>query len=207
MEPHLALELASTIRHDGNGGVADDLSDSGEEGAARWLRAQRAALLAHGLTAADLAAAEDSGTVREDLVPLREAVRALFAHAVSPAPPSPADANRLLPVPEALERLNSTAARQPVAPHLACSDGEFEQTLKPLTEHGPHVRLTAAVARAAIAFLAGPERELLRACTAPRCVRYYVQQHGRQGYCKPSCGNRARVARHYQRRHASAPDA
>ncbi|WP_454131404.1 CGNR zinc finger domain-containing protein [Kitasatospora aureofaciens] len=47
--------------------------------------------------------------------------------------------------------------------------------------------------------LSGPQREQLRACTAPRCVRYSVKSHGRQGYCKPSCGDRARVARHCRR--------
>ncbi|WP_188285939.1 CGNR zinc finger domain-containing protein, partial [Streptomyces sp. CBMA29] len=63
----------------------------------------------------------------------------------------------------------------------------------------PADRLAAALARAAVAFLAGPERELLRACPAPRCVRYFVKEHARQEWCKPSCGNRARVARHHAR--------
>ena len=61
------------------------------------------------------------------------------------------------------------------------------------------LRLTAGLARAAIEFLASPARERLRACPAPRCVRYFVKDHPRQEWCKPSCGNRARVARHYQR--------
>jgi predicted RNA-binding Zn ribbon-like protein len=66
-------------------------------------------------------------------------------------------------------------------------------------ENDPKVRLVAALARAAIDFLGGPQREQLRACTAPRCVRYFVKSHGRQEWCKPSCGNRARAARHYRR--------
>ncbi len=204
MEPCPALELAGTVRHDGAGGTADDLTDGGEEGAVRWLWTQEAGLSAYGLTAADLAAAAASGTVREDLVPLRQAVRALFARVVEPAPPSPADANRLLSVPDALERLNTAAGQQPVTPRLSCVGGDFTHTLLPLAGPGPRARLTAAVARAAIGFLTGPERELLRACTAPRCVRYYLKRHGRQEYCKPSCGNRARVARHY-RLHRTAP--
>ncbi|WNM39110.1 CGNR zinc finger domain-containing protein [Micromonospora halotolerans] len=44
----------------------------------------------------------------------------------------------------------------------------------------------------------------LLACPAPRCVRYFVKEHPRQAWCKPSCGNRARVSRHYQR-HAANP--
>lgn len=65
-------------------------------------------------------------------------------------------------------------------------------------------RLAAVLARAAIAFLAGPDLVRLRACTAPRCVRYFLKEHGRQEFCKPPCGNRARAARHYQR-HQAAP--
>ncbi|MCX4390896.1 CGNR zinc finger domain-containing protein [Micromonospora peucetia] len=33
-------------------------------------------------------------------------------------------------------------------------------------------------------------------------MRYFVREHSRQQWCKPSCGNRARVARHYQRHQA-----
>ncbi|MET8629505.1 CGNR zinc finger domain-containing protein [Kitasatospora sp. NPDC004669] len=44
---------------------------------------------------------------------------------------------------------------------------------------------------------------LLRACKAPRCVRYFLKTHGRQEWCKPSCGNRARVARRYGRQRAA----
>lgn len=66
-------------------------------------------------------------------------------------------------------------------------------------ESDPKVRLLAALARATVDFLTGPQRTHLRACSAPRCVRYFVKSHGRQEWCKPSCGNRARAARHYQR--------
>jgi len=64
--------------------------------------------------------------------------------------------------------------------------------------------LTASLARAAIAFLASPDRQRLRACHAPRCVRYFLKEHPRQEWCKPSCGNRARVARHHERHRATA---
>ncbi|MBZ9643780.1 CGNR zinc finger domain-containing protein, partial [Streptomyces sp. PSKA30] len=64
--------------------------------------------------------------------------------------------------------------------------------------HG-HPELTAVLAQAAIAFLASPDRQRLRACHAPRCVRYFLKEHPRQEWCTPSCGNRARVARHHER--------
>ncbi|MDX6346643.1 MAG: hypothetical protein QOF84_1433 [Streptomyces sp.] len=200
MDLHPALELASTIRHDGDGGVADDLADA--EGLTVWVR-ERAERL--GVTPFD---ADDRA--RAEVVAVREAVRALFARAVSPGPPSRADAHRLLPADEAVARLNAAAALQPVTVSLAWPDGaEPEARLLPASPAGPAkpvaaltVALTATLARAAVDFLTGPQRERLRACTAPRCVRYFVKAHGRQEWCKPSCGNRARVARHYRRHRA-----
>ncbi len=89
---------------------------------------------------------------------------------------------------------------------LAMDPGDWPEDATPLVHHTP-VRttgdLTAALAHAVIAFLAGPDRDRLRACHAPRCVRYFLKEHPRQEWCKPSCGNRARVARHHQRHKAT----
>ncbi|MEU5001429.1 CGNR zinc finger domain-containing protein [Streptomyces sp. NPDC021622] len=200
MVRHLALELASTIRHDGEGGVADDLESV--EGVTRWIRAQ-AELLPEGITGITGGATPEfraDDELRGEVVALRQAVRALFAQAVSPAPASSADAHCLIATDQALARLNAAAAAEPVTPQLAWPHDEFPAaSLRPAAEREPRVRLSAALARAAIDFLAGPERERLRSCAAPRCVRYFVKRHGRQEWCKPSCGNRARVARHYRR--------
>ncbi|MGW3499818.1 CGNR zinc finger domain-containing protein [Streptomyces globisporus] len=189
------MELASTIRHDGDGGVLDDLDTV--RGAHRWLQ-QRPGILA--AAPGDLVVDEE---LREAVVDVRRAVRALFARVVSPAPPSPADAHRLLPLDEAMRLLNAAAAREPVAPQLHWP-AEGPPTTGLLSAEGdPGVRLVAALARDAVDFLSGPQREHLRACRAPRCVRYFVKSHGRQEWCKPSCGNRARVARHYERARAT----
>ncbi|MEV0378717.1 ABATE domain-containing protein [Nonomuraea sp. NPDC050643] len=257
MERWLALELASTIRHDGTGGVTDDLSTL--QGTARWLRQQDDLLTEQSSTEkppASQATAEEppagrasagepsvrrggmgeppakqagpgepptaqvgvSGLpveragvdgllvdeeFRAEIVALRRAVRALFARAVSPAPPSRADAHRLMPVEEALAHVNGVAAREAVVPRLEWPQGEAPRTRMLSEEPDVRVRLLAALARAAIDFLNGPEREQLRACSAPRCVRYFLKSHGRQEWCKPSCGNRARAARHYERRRTS----
>lgn len=187
-DARLALDLALTIRHDGHGGVADDLTDPA--GLTAWVHAHPGILPD---TAGHLAADADLAAVRE----LRAAVRALLAHAVRPSEPSPADAARLMPVPEAVERLNKAAARTPTVPVLRWTDGA-----EPVVEHETadgEADLTAALAQAAITFLAGPDRQRLRACHAPRCVRYFIKEHPRQEWCKPSCGNRARVARHHER--------
>ncbi|MFD3615284.1 CGNR zinc finger domain-containing protein [Streptomyces sp. NPDC058676] len=192
-DARLALDLALTIRHDGHGTVADDLADPA--GLTAWVRAHSDALPeAAGLVADEAALA----AVRD----LRAAVRALFARAVRPAEPSPADAARLLPVPEAVRRLNAAAARMPTVPVL-----HWAENAEPVVRHEAAQgggELVAALAHAAIAFLDGPERQRLRACHAPRCVRYFLKEHPRQEWCKPSCGNRARVARHHERHRNSA---
>ncbi|MEC4018515.1 CGNR zinc finger domain-containing protein [Streptomyces sp. H27-D2] len=195
----LAVELAVTIRHDGHGGVADDLSDPA--GLTDLVR-RRADAFDGVLDAARFSADEAVlGEVRE----LRAAVRALFARAVRPGPVSSADADRLLPVAEAVGRLNAAAALVPTAARLEWPEGGAPVVRTETAALAPdRDRPAAALARAAIGFLAGPDRERLRACPAPRCVRYFVKEHPRQEWCKPSCGNRARVARH-QRRHRTAP--
>ncbi|MFJ9152313.1 CGNR zinc finger domain-containing protein [Streptomyces sp. NPDC102270] len=187
-DTRLALDLALTVRHDGHGGVADDLSDLA--GLTAWVREHAGTLP----DASDLAVDEETLAAVRDL---RAAVRALFARAVRPDAPSPADAARLLPVPEAVARLNAAAARTPTVPVLHWTDGA-----EPVVHRRPSPRgadLTAVLAQAAIAFLAGADRRRLRACHAPRCVRYFLKDHPRQEWCKPSCGNRARVARHHER--------
>ncbi|WP_094102564.1 CGNR zinc finger domain-containing protein [Streptomyces phaeoluteigriseus] len=187
-DSRLALDLALTLRHDGHGGVADDLTEPA--GLTTWVRAR-----AHDLPVAPGYAADATGltAVRD----LRAAVRALFAHAVRPGAPSPADTDRLLPVPEALDRVNAAAARLPTVPFLYWTEGAGPGVhRRPVPDGGD---LTAALAHAAIAFLAGPDGQRLRACHAPRCVRYFLKDHPRQEWCAPSCGNRARVARHHER--------
>ncbi|MER7787336.1 ABATE domain-containing protein [Streptomyces sp. NPDC097640] len=198
-DDRLALALAVTIRHDGHGGVADDLA--APEGLTAWVR-ELAEPLRDALDArAFTADAQALGAVRD----LRAAVRALFARAVRPGPPSSADAHRLLPGDLAVERLNAAAARVPGAPRL-----EWPEDGAPVVRAARPAgftdtdRLVAALARDAIGFLAGPDRERLRACPAPRCVRYFVKDHPRQEWCKPSCGNRARVARHHRRHRAES---
>ncbi|MEU9795307.1 ABATE domain-containing protein [Streptomyces sparsogenes] len=196
-DDRLALALAVTLRHDGSGGVADDLA--APDGLTAWVR-ERAEPLRDALDAQDFTADE---AALDAVRALRAAVRALFARAVRPGPPSSADAHRLLPDDLAVERLNAAATRALGAPRL-----EWPEDGAPLVRAARPQgstdtdRLVAALARDAIAFLAGPDRERLRACPAPRCVRYFVKDHPRQEWCKPSCGNRARVARHHRRHQA-----
>jgi predicted RNA-binding Zn ribbon-like protein len=201
MQRWLALDLAETIRHDGDGGVADDLADA--SGLTEWVRA-RSELLEPGI-AADAFTADEPA--RLEVVHVRTAIRALFARTVHPAPPSRADAHRLPPAEEALADLNRAAAQVPVSIALswhADAPPTIQMTAAASAENLD--LLVSALARDAIEFLTAPDSRRLTACTAPRCVRYFLKDHGRQEYCKPSCSNRARAARHYQRHHAD-PDA
>ncbi|WNI19307.1 ABATE domain-containing protein [Actinacidiphila sp. ITFR-21] len=205
---HLALDLAVTIRHDGHDGIADGLAESA--GLTAWVREHALALAGHGFTVSGGEFTADEAALGA-VVTVRTAVRALFGRAVLPGPPSAADAGRLPSAEESLHRLNAASALVPVVPRLdwlpetaptaRCAvPGPLAAPAAPTAD-----RLAAALARAAIAFLAGPDREKLRACPAPRCVRYFVKQHALQEWCKPSCGNRARVARHHARRRAAVP--
>ncbi|RPF30810.1 putative RNA-binding Zn ribbon-like protein [Streptomyces sp. TLI_185] len=144
--------------------------------------------------AAAFVADQPSLTAVRDLL---GAVRALFAHAVRPAEPSRADATRLLPLSEAVALLNAAAARTQSVPVLHWPE-DAEPAVHRKAADCAH-DLTATLAQAAIAFLAGPDRRRLRACYAPRCGRYFLKEHPCQEWCRPSCGNRARVARHHDR--------
>jgi predicted RNA-binding Zn ribbon-like protein len=67
-------------------------------------------------------------------------------------------------------------------------------------EHGGNPNL-AAIAREGIALLADPRRSSqLRRCANPTCSMVFIAENSRRMWCAPNvCGNRARVARHYQR--------
>lgn len=198
MRRWLALELAGTIRHDGNGGVADDLVTPA--GLVAWVGAQEALLSPHHIEPASV---EDERALSA-VVAIRTSARALLARVVAPAPPSRADAGRLPDTAAALTALNSAAAKVPTALSLDWPV-EGEPSLRFTAEVvDPVDRLTSLLAREVMLFLADADSGRLAACTAPRCVRYFLKEHGRQEYCKPSCSNRARAARHYRRHEGSA---
>ncbi|KNX36260.1 ABATE domain-containing protein [Luteipulveratus halotolerans] len=178
----LALALVSTIRHDGHGGVADDFAD--DEAVRQWVAE-------HCTRPADAAGLPDA--VRE----IRRAARALFAMTVRPAPPSRADSRELLPDDQALAVLTAAVdAAAPATEYDLSGDRVTARRVTRSTDEPSVVR--AMLALAVLDFLCGPNAERLRSCQAPRCVRYFIR-HGRQAWCKDSCGNRARVARHAAR--------
>jgi len=145
---------------------------------------------------------DPAGVVMDDaararILDVRRAVRSLFARAVSPAPPSRADADRLLEPAVAVDVLNE-AADGLGRPHLEWSESGEPATRWSDRSEDPISLLIAALGRSGIDFLTGPDRQ--RACPAARCVKYFLQDDPRQTWCSPSCGNRERVNRYYQRR-------
>ncbi|GGK55946.1 hypothetical protein Ppa06_11130 [Planomonospora parontospora subsp. parontospora] len=189
----LALEFVSTVRAT-RSGLVDALSDL--PGMTGWGRAHAAEL---GL-GPDFTAADD---LRREVVELRQAARALFARAVAPGPPSAADADRLPDFAASLDLVNAAALAVPSAPRLEWpEDGSPFAVNVPAGGTDESSRVRAALASAVISLLAGPERERLRTCPAPRCVLYFIKEHGRQEWCSVGCGNRARAARHYRQHRA-----
>ncbi len=187
------MEFVSTVRAT-RSGLVDVLADV--EGMTRWGREHAAEL---GIDPG-FSATED---LRHEVVELRQAVRSLFARAVAPGPASSADAHRLPDFAASLDLVNAAARAVPLAPRLEWpAEGAPTARNLPAREADESSRIRAALASAAIALLAGPEREQLRACPAPRCVLYFVKEHARQEWCSVGCGNRARAARHYRQHKA-----
>jgi predicted RNA-binding Zn ribbon-like protein len=57
------------------------------------------------------------------------------------------------------------------------------------------------LAGSVIDLVAGAGRERVRACGGPGCVMFFEESRARRRWCSAGCGNRARVARHYERTH------
>jgi len=166
-----AVEFANTRR--ARRGVPVELLPDAEALAA-WIRDALGRELTGLLQPGDL----------ERFTDLRDAIRSLAA-AISDGLPEPA---------EYLAELNAAAALAPSWPELA--DGRAAQR----TDAGQVDAALAALAASAIAVFGGPDRTRVRACGRwPVCVRFFVKNHPRRGYCSPHCANRARVSRHHER--------
>lgn len=144
----------------------------------RWLRDDRPSRL---------------GPTAEQLRALRDAVRALAAELTQdPRPPVTSRPTRA----DAVRTVNRLAAASLRWPLLSWPEGGA-----PAAGHGQAERAgTAAVswlAADAVKVLTGADA--LRACLAPGCVLYLLRRPARREWCSAACGNRARVARHYQR--------
>lgn len=186
----VAVRLMNTIWAD-RAGLHDAITTPTE--AADWLAATGL------LEGSPHIAAPDLATLRE----LRDACRAIAASVTDDRRPIAAErsaADR----DAAIDLVNRTAAASPPVPQLRDRGGRLE--IRTAAAGSPVVTALARAAADAIEVFAHDGEEHLRACYAPGCVLYFVRQHPRRAWCSPGCGNRARVARHYDRHRAERGD-
>ncbi|GAA4709610.1 CGNR zinc finger domain-containing protein [Pseudonocardia yuanmonensis] len=175
----LPVELMNTIRADRTG-LHDSLAT--QEEALGWLSAA-------------LPPAPDRVDL-DRLRLLRDALRRLAAERTGD--PREAAESAVPTRGAALRVLNEACADAPTWSSLRWAPGEAP--VREIRSDAPPDRvLLATLAEQAVRFLTGPEAAQLRACLAPGCVLYFVRHHPRREWCSASCGNRARVARHYRR--------
>jgi hypothetical protein len=130
---------------------------------------------------------------------LREALRSLLRAAM----------RNELPDMEALALVNAMSAAAPCAPVLDWPSDGPPLARSHREAHEPAARPLAAIARSGIELLGSEQLHALRTCQGPGCVLIFVAANARRHWCSPAiCGNRVRVARHYQRRHGleTAPE-
>ncbi|MBP2340641.1 putative RNA-binding Zn ribbon-like protein [Saccharothrix coeruleofusca] len=98
----------------------------------------------------------------------------------------------------ALRGLTEAQRAAPAVRELAWDGATVTATAR--RDGGLGVRLAARLAEAAADLLTDPAIGRLKECEADGCVMLFLPAHPRRRWCSPTrCGNRARVARYYQR--------
>ncbi|MDF2260959.1 CGNR zinc finger domain-containing protein [Streptantibioticus ferralitis] len=99
-----------------------------------------------------------------------------------------------------IEDINAAAAAVPTSPRIVRTGTGTTTQTRWHTEHGGNAAL-AAVAHETIELLASPARlATLRRCANPSCSMLFLAATKRRTWCAANvCGNRVRVARHYER--------
>lgn len=195
----LAIALMNTIRHE-RSSLQDDLAPA--DGIGLWLeRMDHQRLLPAPLVAADTRSDLASALTndRAHLLQLRGALRAIAEEVTG-------NSRLVVPTPEmtvaeATQIVNDTASSAPRSKVLTWENGTPYKAIR--WGGTPGQNFLAAVATSGIEVVSGP-RSQLRACHGPNCVQFFTQGHRRREWCSFSCGNRARVARHYARQHSTA---
>ena len=175
------IRLMNTIWADRHG-VHDALTSASD--LADWLYEIGAYDTVPRVTQLDLAQARD----------LRDALRRLAALRTGDTRPAASSATE--DPAAAVETVNQVAAAL-VPPRLELKGDGLEVGGSPWGH--PVTASLADIAIEAMAVLTGAAVPPLRACLAPGCVLYFVQDHPRREWCSNACGNRARAARHYER--------
>lgn len=111
------------------------------------------------------------------------------------------------PRPTSIEDINATTAAAPQSSRLDFHSDHLIALTRWHTEYGGNAVL-AAVAEDAIRVITDPQtQEALRRCANPNCSMLFLATNQRRMWCTANiCGNRARVARHYERTHPASSD-
>jgi predicted RNA-binding Zn ribbon-like protein len=97
-----------------------------------------------------------------------------------------------------LDALNQAQRAAPAINQLAWNGSAVVATRR--RDGSPGLRLAACLAEAAAELLADLAVTTVRQCEADDCVMLFLAAHPRRRWCSATrCGNRVRVARHYQR--------
>ena len=171
----LSLDLVNTcVRRDG---VSVDLLDT-PAALNAWLRAQGKRLSWTGSVST-----ADWRAVRAMRDAMGELFRARREH-TQPTPAAVAKVSGAWSAPGARVRLVWTSQ---------------EPRLAPLGARSRRSVLLGELAADAVAVLTGPQAAHLRTCANQGCVLQFIARNPRRRWCSSAlCGNRARVARHYQ---------
>ena len=109
------------------------------------------------------------------------------------------------PPADALAALNEAQRAAPAVTELSWDGATVVVTRR--RTGPPGARPAAWLAETAAELLADPAVRKVRRCEADDCVMLFLPAHPRRRWCSAyRCGNRVRVARHYQRRRPAAAD-
>lgn len=103
--------------------------------------------------------------------------------------------------PSIIEALNQLLSQRPGYSQLIRTHGRYERIFTSSTQG--HVRLLAILAEAASDLLSTATLALIRKCRNDACILYYydtTKNHARQWCSMQLCGNRIKVASHYERK-------
>lgn len=100
--------------------------------------------------------------------------------------------------------INWVLSQCPGYPQLTCANGRFERRFHP--DVGQASRMLASVAEAASDLLCSGNLSLVKKCRNHACILYFydtTKNHARNWCSMQLCGNRMKVAAHYQRKRKS----
>ncbi|OKJ94945.1 hypothetical protein AMK26_30390 [Streptomyces sp. CB03234] len=180
----LALDLVNT--RPATAGGRTDLLDTPERLAA-WLALEEARMGPE--TGGDVPTEADLAAIHAVRAHTERAVHALLRGQEPPA--------------AALRGLTDAQRVAPAVRELTWDGGRVTPTVRRTGPLG--IRLAALLAEAAADLLTDPAIGRLRECEADDCVMLFLPANPRRRWCSAArCGNRARVARYYQRHKQAA---